>query len=573
MKITAADTIYHNGYIYTADAQNRVVEAVAIADGRILACGDNNEMAAFRGEHTQFTDLDGKMMMPGIIDGHMHPFWGGIQLFGCHLNYESLTIDEILTRVQAHLDNDPRTGDNDWLKITAWLRQGMLPAGIDMFREDMDTLKTNRPVVLFSNDCHTLLANSRALELFGITKETPVPGDGKIGKHANGELNGILEDAPAMRAADSIPSIQADRAVDVARLVQKVLNEQGVTMVMDARVAEMQLDAFLALQQQGELTLRVQAAREITPDDAPDVASVPQAVNNAVAFAKHYHQAEWGPEPGIAVNNIKMFVDGVLQFPTMTASLLKPYRINNGTAAQPDWRETENYGDLYFTADIIDALLERIAAAGYDPHLHTVGEGAVNMVLNGIEKMRAAHPGKDIRPGLAHNELVDAADYARFAKLNTIACLSFQWAAPTAELAEFTRNMIGNTRFQQLEPIAKFIDAGAVVAFGSDWPIDDFNEWFDLKVAVTRRGHPVNGQPVPRLDTDRNLTVTEVLRAATIDSAYAQHREDILGSLEPGKLADMIVLDRNVFQIPADDIADVKVLRTIVGGKTVHLTN
>ena len=376
-----------------------------------------------------------------------------------------------------------------------------------------------------------------------------------------------------MRAADSIPSIQADRAVDVARLVQKVLNEQGVTMVMDARVAELQLDAFRALQEQGELTLRVQAAREITPDDAPDVASVPQAVQNAVAFAERYHQPEWGPEPGIAVKNIKMFVDGVLQFPTMTASLLKPYRINHGTPAQPDWRETENYGDLYFTSEVIDALLERIAAAGYDPHLHTVGEGAVDMVLNGIEKMRAAHPGKDIRPGLAHNELVDAKDYARFARLGTIACLSFQWAAPTAELAEFTRNMIGETRFQQLEPIGKFIDAGAVVAFGSDWPIDDFDEWYDLKVAATRRGHPVNGQPAQRLDTDRDLTVTEVLRAATIDSAYAQHREDILGSLEPGKLADMIVLDRNVFQIPADDIANVKVLRTIVGGKTVHLTN
>lgn len=294
MKMTAADIIYHNGYIYTADAENRVARAIAIADGRILACGDNDDMAAFRGEHTQFIDLDGKMMMPGIIDGHMHPFWGGIQLFGCHLNYESLTIDEILARVQAHLDNDPRTGENDWLKVTAWLRQGMLPAGIDMYREDMDKLNTRRPVVLFSNDCHTLLANSRALELFGITRETLAPSDGKIGKHANGELNGILEDALAMRAADSIPSIQADRAVDVARLVQKVLNEQGVTMVMDARVAELQLDAFRALQEQGELTLRVQAAREITPDDAPDVASVPQAVQNAVAFAERYHQPEWG---------------------------------------------------------------------------------------------------------------------------------------------------------------------------------------------------------------------------------------------------------------------------------------
>ncbi|KLN95543.1 amidohydrolase [Moellerella wisconsensis] len=573
MNNKVADVIYFNGYIYTADQQNTVVDSIAVADGYILACGSAEQLQRYVGPETESIDLEGKMMMPGIIDGHMHPFWGGVQLFGCHLNYESLTIDEILQRVQSHLDKDPRTGENDWLKVTAWLRQGMLPAGIDMYREDMDRLNTKRPVVLFSNDCHTLLANSRALELLGITKETPTPPDGKIGKHPNGELNGILEDAPAMRAADSIPSIRDDQAVEVAELVQKVLNQQGVTTVMDARVSEQQLAAFAELQQRNDLTVRFQAAREITPDETPDIASVAAAVDKAVAFAKQWHQAEWTPAPGIGLRNIKMFVDGVLQYPTMTASLLAPYRVNKGSETQPDWQETDNYGDLYFTAEILDELLEKIAAAGYDPHLHTVGEGAISIVLDAIEKMRIAHPEKDIRPGLAHNELVNPKDYQRFARLGTIACLSFQWAAPTPELSEFERNMVGETRFQDLEPIAKFIDAGATVAFGSDWPIDDFDEWYDLKVAATRRGHDIDGKKAPRLDTDRNLTVTEVLRAATIDSAYAQHREEVIGSLEPGKFADMIILDRNVFQILPDDIANVKVLCTIVGGKTVHIVH
>lgn len=130
--------------------------------------------------------------------------------------------------------------------------------------------------------------------------------------------------------------------------------------------------------------------------------------------------------------------------------------------------------------------------------------------------------------------------------------------------------MLGAKRMENLEPIAKFIDAGAVVAFGSDWPIDALDEWYDLKVAATRQGRTVDGVTPPRLDNDRNLTVTEVLRSATIDSAYAQHREDVIGSLEPGKFADMIVLDRNVFDIPAADIENVKVLRTVVGGKTVY---
>lgn len=570
MSNTVADVIYFNGYIYTADAQNSVVDAIAIAAGRVLACGDIQQLQSYVGAKTEQIDLQGKMMMPGIIDGHMHPFWGGEQLSGCHLNYESLTIEQILARVQQHLDKDVLKGENDWLKVTAWLRQGMIPAGIDMYRSDMDRLNTKRPVILFSNDCHTMLANSRALELFGIDKNAPEPSDGKIGKYPNGELNGILEDAPAMRAVDSIPSLTAEQAVKVAALVQNALNAQGVTAVMDARVSAKQLDAFSELQKQGQLTLRFQAAREITPDDAHCVEAVAGAVEKAVEFANRYHQAEWQPEPGIGLRNIKMFVDGVLQPPTMTASLLEPYTINKGTETEPDWQVTDRYGDLYFTPEILDELMEKIAAAGFDPHLHTVGEGAVSIALDAIEKMRIAHPDKDIRPGLAHNELVNAKDYARFARLGAIACLSFQWAAPTPELIVAERHMLGEQRFQELEPIAKFIDAGAVVAFGSDWPIDGLDEWYDLKVAATRQGRTVDGVTPPRLDNDRNLTVTEVLRAATIDSAYAQHREDVIGSLEVGKFADMIVLDRNVFNIPAEDIENVKVLRTVVGGKMVY---
>nr|MBP9643266.1 amidohydrolase family protein [Budvicia sp.] len=140
-----ADVIYFNGYIYTADAQDSIVEAIAIACGKVLACGTSQQLESYANEQTLKIDLHGKMMMPGIIDGHMHPFWGGEQLSGCHLNYESLTIEQIIDRVQQHLDSDLLTGENDWLKVTAWLRQGMLPAGTDMYRSDMDKLKTNRP--------------------------------------------------------------------------------------------------------------------------------------------------------------------------------------------------------------------------------------------------------------------------------------------------------------------------------------------------------------------------------------------------------------------------------------------
>lgn len=568
-----ADRIYFNGYIYTADANDSVVDAIAIAKGTIIATGTRQEIESYANEHTERFDLKGHMMMPGIIDGHMHPFWGGDQLKGCSLNYQSLTVEQIIKQVQSYLDRDPIKGENDWLRVTAWLRQGMLPEGADMTRDDMDRLKTNRPVFLFSNDCHTLVANSRALALFGIDENTPEPSDGKIGKDSNGRLTGILEDAPAMRASDSLPPPSQEQAEYIAQLVQSALNEQGVTTVMDTRVSALQLDAFKGLQDKGLLHVRVQGAREITPDDSPMPTDAKAAVAKALEFAKKYDQPQWHPEPGIGLHSIKLFVDGVLQPPTRTAYLLKPYLENKGTVEKPDWQPTKRYGDLYFTPDVLDALIEEIAAVDFDPHLHTVGEGAISLTLDAVEKMRRVYPHKDIRPGFAHNELVASKDYERFARLGAIAFLSFQWAAPTPEIAEAERHMLGEERFQNLEPIAKFIDAGAKVVFGSDWPIDGLDEWYALKVAATRRGRTIDGQLHPRLDNDRNLTVTEVLRSATIESAYGQRREDVIGSLEAGKFADLIVLDRNVFNIPADEIEDVKVLLTVVGGKTVHQAN
>ncbi|GBU10299.1 amidohydrolase [Gammaproteobacteria bacterium] len=573
-----ADIIYFNGCIYTADAQNTCVDAIAIFEGKILSVGNYLELQKLCDPQTQQINLHGKMMMPGIIDGHMHPFWGGVQLSGCNLNYAALTVAQILAHVQAHLDQDLAKSPQDWLKVTAWLRQGMLAelnprTGINsaqITRADLDCLNTERPVILFSNDCHTLLANTLALELLGIDANTPDPIDGKIGKDINGQLTGILEDAPAMRAYDSIPSLNAPQALNVARLVQKVLNEQGVTTVMDARVAPLQLDAFATLHQQDELTIRFQAAREIMPAQVPNVAAVAVAVANAVDFARQYDQVIWSPKPGLGCRCLKMFLDGVLQAPTMTAALLKPYHENKGSTQAPNWQASKRYGDLYFSAEILDELMLQIAKHGFDPHLHTVGDGAISMALNSIEKMRKSYPNKDIRPGLAHNELVDPHDYARFAALKVHAVLSFQWAAPDSDLIELERNMLGEERFENLEPLAKFIDAGAKIVFGSDWPIDALDEWYAFKVAATRTGRTLNQNAAVRLDNDRDLSILEILRAATIDSAYAQRREDVIGSLELGKFADLIILDRNIFDIPANDIENIKVLMTMVGGKIVY---
>lgn len=565
------DVVYHNGTVYTADRHDTFCQAIAIGEGYIVAVGSDEEVMLLAGPETEIIDLQGKVMLPGIIDSHMHPFWGGKQLRGCNLNYAALSVEETLAIIQKHIDNDPFTGENDWLTVRAWQRQAMTPVGADMSRDALDTLNTRRPVALFSNDCHTLAANSRALEMLGIDENTPVPADGKIARDEAGRLTGILEDAPAMRAFDSIPSGTPEQNVRIAAHVQQVLNQQGVTTVMDTRVFAEQLEAFAVLRDRGELTVRMLGAKEVTPDSVDGPQDAARAIDEIAEFNRSWNDAEWTPAPGFGLTHVKFFVDGVLQPPTMTASLLQPYRENVGTHDAPDWQPSERYGDLYFTAPVLDALMVECGRAGIHPHMHTVADGAIEMVLNAVEKMRAEYPAKDIRPGLAHNELVAPHQYDRFAKLGATAVLSYQWGGLPGVLIDEEREMLGEARFEHMEPAARFLDAGARLAYGSDWPIDRLDEWYNLQVGMTRRAWDSEGNPAgPRLDTDRDLTLIEALRSATIDAAYMIAREQYIGSLEVGKLADAIVLENNIFEQPVETIYLTKVMRTLVGGKIVY---
>lgn len=566
-----AELVYINGYIYTADSSNTVCQAIAITDGYIIATGSTKQMESMINQNTQVVDLQGKTMLPGIIDAHLHPFWGGMQLSGCHLDYASLTVEQTLTKIQDYLDHDPCKGQDDWLQVRGWLRQEVLPLGTDITRTDLDRLNTQRPVILFSNDCHTLVGNTRALTKFALDRNTPEPKDGKIGRTADGELNGILEDAPAMRAFDSIPALNDKQAIEVAKLVQKELNKQGVTTVMDARASDLPFTAFKQLAEQDNLTIRLFGAAEIAPDDAITTADITTAIDRVKTFAKQYSDDHLQPKPSLTISLVKFFVDGVLQAPLMTASLLKPYRINQGTAEQPNFVESDRLGDLYYDEKILQQLIIAVSEAGFHPHMHTVADGAIEVVLNHIQTMRQNHPHlANIRPSLAHNELAAPHHYQKFAALDVIATTSFQWAGPTNEMIEQFKLMLGEDRFNDLEPCAKFIDAGAKVAFGSDWPIDPLNEWYNFKVAMTRTGYSSADKQTQRLNTDRNLTVTEVLRAATIDAAFMLNQEHHIGSIEPGKFADLIVVDNNPFTISANEIEHIKIINTIVGGKLVY---
>jgi predicted amidohydrolase YtcJ len=564
----AADTVYRHGYVYTVDAHDSVQQALAIRAGRIVYVGSDSGAAAFVGPQTVVVDLHGRMVMPGLVDGHSHPLQGGGALLKCNLNYEQLTIAQMQARIQSCLDQTQAREPDAWLEVVNWFQEGMLPAGTVTNRATLDALKTRRPILVMSSFGHTVLVNSRALQLASVTARTPDPLGGKVGRDATGKPSGILEDAAQAAVAKQIPTPTPADNVKAATAALDAFRKQGVTTFLDAAAEPPALDAFATVQREGKLTARAHFAVLITP---PQGREPKQAVAMVKTLAQRYDQGEVGPEPKLTVRNVKLFLDGVITAPALTGAMLTPYFSLQDAPANPHWAPSLNRGpEVYFPAPILAALLIEVAGAGFEPHMHADGDRAVREGLDGIGVLRRQFPDRDIRAAIAHDEIVDPADFARYKQLNVIPVLSFQWEKQAPDTMEGAREYMGPARFKYMEPAGFLAAAGARIAFGSDWPVDPLDEWFALKVGVTRTNAP---QPDHKyaapLSEDKGLSRHEVLRAITMNAAYELHQDQSTGSLEPGKLADMIVLDRNFFDIPAEQIAAIRVLQTVVGGRVV----
>ncbi len=564
-----ADHIYVNGVVYTVDASDSVQQAVAIRDGRIMAVGSDAQIRALAGPATRTVDLAGKMMLPGLVDAHLHPLGGGALLRSCSLAYESLDTSAIGERIRQCLTAQPLPA-GAWLQVQAWFRQGM-PAGTDLSAAVLDSIEPTRPVIVVSSDHHTLAANSAAMRAAKLSAATVAPSNGKILRLPDGRPSGIFEDGAMESVMQAMPPLPAAAAQaqrrDYALAALSALNAQGVTTFLDAAADPHSLQTFTALRAEGKLTARAHFAPVITPDQARQPE---QAAANVGKLAKRYHQPRVDGQPDIRLTTAKIFMDGVIQAPAQTAALHAPYLHNHGSEAAPDWRAGDKRGELYFDQVKLDQLVLALARRQLTPHLHTDGDQAVTVALNAVEKLRKVYPNSTLRPALAHNELVRPADYPRYRQLNALPILSFQWGKPAADTLDTVKPYIGHERYPYLETAGKFQQAGATIAFGSDWPVDPLNEWFALQIAVTR-ANPGEADRYPgRLGDDPGLTVPQAIRAFTYNAAYSLGREKDIGSIEAGKWADLIVLDRNLLQMPATDIQRVKVLSTVLAGKEVY---
>jgi predicted amidohydrolase YtcJ len=556
-----ADTVLRGGTIRTFDDDFSVVRALAIRDGRIVYAGGRAGARRFIGKRTRVQDLGGRTVMPGLSDAHIHVLPGGEQLVTCNLAYEALTTEQFQARIQACLDDDAGAAPDAWLEVVNWYRQAMLPAGTDATRATLDALATERPIVVASSDGHSTLLNSKGLALAGITAATPDPPSGRIDHDAAGAPTGILEDSAGDLARAVIPAPTAADTRAALRAALDALAAAGVTAIGDQIVSGAALDAYKALHRRGRLTVRLNAAPDVELGEAQEDAA--GAVERLLRLRKRYETGGLRPRAGIRVRNAgELFQDGVLQAPAQTASLLAPYFDASGNP-------TGSAGPLpYWPDTTLRDLLVRLVRAGFTPQVHAIGDRAVRATLDDAAVVRE-RAGKRPRLSIAHAELVDPADFGRFASLDVTPVMSFQWGKPAPDSIDAAKVFMGPERFDRMEPEGRLQDAGARVAFGSDWPVDALNEFFAVEVGVTRRNDPASGYE-GRLNSDPGLTRKEAFRAITTHSAYEMGTARRTGSLERGKFADYIVLAKDPMKVAATAISDTKVLRTVVGGRTVY---
>jgi len=569
----SAEVVYQNGTVHTVDQTGAVAQALAISGGKIGYVGSNAGAQSLIGKNTKVIDLAGRTVMPGLIDGHMHPVAAGMDLLKCNLSYASLTLAQFRARIQSCLNERSKTeGSDSWLEVVNWYRYGMGTDAAGLDRKVLDSLKTQRPIIVHDSFGHSSLVNSRALVLARLTKQTQDPVGGRIARDAAGEPTGILEDAAQESVGALLPKPSAADHVAGARAALRALGQQGVTTFLDAVGTDEDIEAFTAVESEGGLTARAHFAPLIRPADAQTSDAAREAVARLVATAKKYDQGTIRSAPSISVHQAKLFMDGVINAPANTGALLEPYLVNRGTDQAPKFEPAaRREPDVYFPVPVLKEILIDLGRNNIDPHLHTDGDWAVRAGLDAVKAMRAALPGRDVRPAFAHCELVDPADYPRFAQLNVVPVLSFQWEKPASDTVDGVVDSLGARRAALVEPAGWLAEKGARIAYGSDWPVDPLDEWFALQVGVTRKERP--GAPPKysgRLGKDPGLSQAAVLQAITRNAAYELHEDRYVGSLEVGKLADLIVVDRDVATVAPERISGTKVLRTVVGGRVVY---
>ncbi len=556
--MAAADLVLFNGKVFTANPAQPQVQAIAVEDGKIVGVGSDATIKALADGSTQLVDLGGQRVMPGMIDTHSHAIFGGLELAAANMEDEVVSIDELEKHLRAW-QADGRAVHGDVLQV-AGMNSAAWAQAEAMGQRFNQAEWAQKPIVFVGSDHHTAWANNAMLKRAGIDQKLiaglPKGERDTIGLLKNGEPSGFLVDAGWDRVASVLPAVSPDELLRGAEAAVKLNNSLGITAWMDPatnaapgealfalKPTEQSvgvLPAYKALAEKGGLTAHVAALLVANPKSRPADLEVLDKVRKQFAGV-----------PNLTLPGIKIFADGVLEFPAQSAALIDPYT------------NTHKQGELLIDPAHFGELVSAADARGWLVHVHAIGDRAVRESLNGIEQAR-----KDRNSGVTHSithlQLVNPKEFARFKPLNVIASMQLLWAAGDEYTLDMVKPYVSAFAFRYQYPAHSLLANGATIAGASDWPVSTPNPWMAIAQAATREGDK------GVLNADESLDRETMFYAYTLNAARTIGLEKSIGSLEAGKQADFVVLDRDVFSVDDKALSDTQVLQTWFAGRQVY---
>jgi predicted amidohydrolase YtcJ len=543
-----ADLVLHNVRIYTGDENNPWAAAVAVRDKHIIKVGNDDSILALAGKNTRVIDLGQRMAMPGINDAHNHAVRGAAsELFECRFPFTA-TPEEISGRIEACVNANP---PGEWITGGQWTSDFFVNNDLGSPRRWLDRISGSYAIVLKDDSYHNLWANSKALQLAGITAGTPDPEGGRIRREGNSmEPDGVLEETAVKFLLEQVPPASPEQFDQAAMELQQLLPAHGITGFKIARAPDAVAEALHRLDRANGLNMHVSLSLHTPKGPRNEPLDIELLKEKRRKFSSGQITAE----------SVKIFLDGV---PTAsrTAKMLAPYT--------PAPETGDNYtGELLLTPALLADDVTALDKAGFRIKIHTAGDGSVRTALDAIARARHANGFSGPVHELAHAGFVDAADIPRFKALRVAPELSpFIWFP--SQIIDSVINAVGE-RGAYYWPTRDLLDAGAHVMTGSDWPaaVKSVNPWRGIEALVTRR-HPDNNDE-DRLWPEQSVSLAEALQIFTSNNAEALGLSGRTGQIKEGMLADIIVLDRNLFEVPADQIGETRVLLTIFDGRIVY---
>lgn len=537
------DLIFINGIVYTMDKNNTISEAVAVKDNKIVKVGTTEEILALKGDNSQIIDLEGKALAPGFNDSHMHLVnYGYSQTQADLIGVES--VEEINRRVSQYI-KDKKVEKGTWVRGAGWNQDYFIGDKVFPTKYDLDKISLDHPIVVTRTCGHVAVVNSKALEVLGIKKGTAQVEGGHFDLDENGEPTGIFRENALAIVYNAIPNPGINEIKEMITNAIEQLNKCGITSVgtddfgaLPGKDYNKIIEAYLELKNEGLLNIRVYQ-QYLIPE-----------IDNLKGFLNKGYKTGWGDE-NFKIGPLKLLLDGSLG--ARTAVLNEPYTDNPSTS-----------GILTATQEELDEIVDFAHNNGNQIAIHGIGDKAMYMAFESIEKTLNKNPKKDHRHGIVHAQITDEYLLNKFRDLEAIAYiqpifLDYDW--------KMVKSRIGEEREKTSYNWKTMVDMGTHIACGSDSPVDSFNVMYGIYEAVTRKD--LKGNPEGGWLPEQGLTVEEALYGYTMGGAYASFEEDVKGSIEEGKLADMVVLSDNIFEIDSHKIKDVNVEMTIFNGRII----